>query len=69
MKQELKPLLAERMKELLGEGKDFQSYLDSLKTQPRKSIRCNTLKITPEELKKRLTIKGWKIKQPFTTHK
>jgi len=69
MKQELKPLLAERMKKLLGEGKDFQSYLDSLKTKPKKSIRCNTLKITPENLRNRLTAKGWKIKQPFSKHK
>jgi len=69
MGQELKPLLAERMKELLGEGKDFQAYLDSLKTKPRKSIRCNTLKISPSDLKKRLIAKGWKIKQPFSKHK
>ena len=69
MDQKLKPLLAERMKELLGKGKDFQAYLDSLKTQPKKSIRCNTLKITPEDLKKRLTAKGWKINQPFSKHK
>lgn len=69
MKQELKPLLDERMKKLLGEGKDFQAYLDSLKTKPRKSIRCNTLKINPKDLINRLTAKGWKIKQPFSKHK
>ena len=69
MRQELKPLLEERMKELLGEGKDFQTYLSSLKTRPKKSIRCNTLKISPSELKKRLSKKGWKIKQPFSKHK
>ncbi|MEM4326205.1 MAG: NOL1/NOP2/sun family putative RNA methylase [Candidatus Pacearchaeota archaeon] len=62
-KFELKPLLSERMKMLLKE--DFPLYLESLKEPPLKSIRCNTLKITPEQLKKRLEQKGWEILQPF----
>ncbi|MEK6879072.1 MAG: RsmB/NOP family class I SAM-dependent RNA methyltransferase, partial [Nanoarchaeota archaeon] len=33
--------------------------------QPRKAIRCNTLKISPEELVDRLRKKGWEIEQPF----
>jgi NOL1/NOP2/sun family putative RNA methylase len=60
---EPKPLFIERMKELLG--KDFQDYLDILKKEPVRSLRCNTLKISTEELKKRLEKKGWKIKIPF----
>ncbi|MCK9595719.1 NOL1/NOP2/sun family putative RNA methylase [Candidatus Pacearchaeota archaeon] len=60
---EPKPLFLERMKELLG--KDLQDYLDSLKQEPVRSIRCNTLKIGPRELKERLENKGWKIKIPF----
>ncbi len=60
---ELKPLFAERMKSLLGE--DFDSYLQILKKDPVRSFRCNTLKISLEDLKKRLEKKGWEIKQPF----
>ncbi len=58
-----KPLFAERMKSLLGE--DFDAYLEILKKEPVRSLRCNTLKISVENLKKRLESKGWKIKQPF----
>ncbi len=56
---ELKELFIKRMKELLGE--DFGDYIEILKKPPVRSIRCNTLKISPEELKKRLEKKGWKI--------
>jgi len=62
-KPQLKPLLEERMKKLLG--KDFRNYLEILETEPPKSIRCNTLKISPEKLRKRLEEKRWKIVQPF----
>jgi tRNA (cytosine49-C5)-methyltransferase len=60
---EPKPLFIERMKKLLG--KDFDSYMEILKVEPVRSFRCNTLKISPEVLKKRLEEKGWKIKIPF----
>lgn len=60
---EPKPLFVERMKELLG--KDFENYLEILKKDPVRSLRCNTLKISPEKLKERLEEKGWKIKIPF----
>lgn len=59
----LKPLLEQRMKELLG--KEFQEYLKTIKKEPPKSIRCNTLKISPEKLIEKLNKKGWKTKQPF----
>ena len=58
-----KPLFIERMKLLLG--KDFKEYEEILKKPPVRSIRVNTLKISPEKLKKRLEKKGWKIKQPW----
>jgi len=61
---EPKPLFVERMQELLG--KDFDKYMKILKKEPVKSIRCNKLKISPEELKKRL--KNWNIKQPFNNN-
>jgi len=60
---EPKPLFIERMKKLLG--KDFDSYMEILKKEPVKSIRCNTIKISSENLKKRLEEKGWEIKIPF----
>jgi len=65
---ELKSLFAERMQQLLPDKRDLQSYLEILKEKPLKSIRCNTLKISPEKLKKRLIKKGWKIRQPFQTN-
>jgi NOL1/NOP2/sun family putative RNA methylase len=58
-----KPLFLERMKSLLG--KDMEAYLEILKREPVRSLRCNTLKISVEALKKRLEGKGWKIRQPF----
>jgi len=64
---EPKPLFVERMKALLG--KDFESYMEILKKEPVRSIRCNKLKISPEDLKKRLEEKGWKVGQPFKEHK
>ncbi len=54
------------MKQLLGE--DFESYIKILEKEPVKSIRCNTLKISPKELKEKLKQKNWKIKQPFDKH-
>jgi len=62
---EPKPLFIERMKKILTSEKDFQEYLEILKKPILKSLRCNTLKISHEELKKRLEEKGWKIKQPW----
>lgn len=61
-----KPLFLERMKEILE--KDYEKYLESLRTNPPKSIRCNTLKISVKDLKKRLKEKGWEIKQPFKSN-
>jgi len=62
---EAKPLFLERMKKLLPDKTDFQSYLNILKTPPVKSIRCNELKISPQELKEKLKARGWQIKQPW----
>ncbi|MFA4953295.1 MAG: RsmB/NOP family class I SAM-dependent RNA methyltransferase [Candidatus Pacearchaeota archaeon] len=65
---ELKPFFVERMKQLLPDEKDFQSYLEILKHEPVRSIRCNTLKISPNKLKKILEEKNWKISQPWKNH-
>ncbi len=61
-----KPLFIERMKLLLG--KDFKEYEEILKKPPVRSIRVNTLKISPEKLKERLENKGWEINQPWKDH-
>jgi tRNA (cytosine49-C5)-methyltransferase len=61
---EAKPLFIERMKKLLDEA-EFEKYEKILKDQPVRSIRCNTLKISPIELKKKLEGKWWKILQPW----
>jgi NOL1/NOP2/sun family putative RNA methylase len=53
------------MHELLQNEEDYQDYLKALETPPLKTIRCNTLKISPEALKQRLEKKGWIVKQLF----
>ncbi len=58
----LKSEFVARMKELLGE--EYGEYEKVLDKKYINSIRCNTLKISPSELKVRLE-KKWKIKQPF----
>lgn len=59
---EPKPLFEQRMRQLLP---DYDKWLSISYTEPPASIRCNTLKITPEQLKLKLEKKGWKISQPF----
>jgi len=53
-----------RIEELIG-VKDAKKFFEIAYTKTPNSIRCNTLKITPEELKKRFESYGWKITQPF----
>jgi len=67
-KPQPKPLFIERMQNLLNK-EDFEKYLKVLESEPPRSFRVNTLKITPSELKKRLEKKGWIVKQPFPKHK
>ena len=59
-----KPEFLERMKKLLNQS-DFEKYLEIIKQPLLNSIRCNTLKISPEQLKKNLEEKTWKISQPL----
>jgi len=53
-----------RMEVLLGK-RGADEFFEISYTQAPDSIRCNTLKISVEELKKRLEGYGWKIRQPF----
>src|SRR3989344_344018 len=63
---EPKPEFVERMQQLLPNENDFQEYMKILKIDLPRSIRCNTLKISPEKLKQRLEKNyNWIIKQPF----
>ena len=61
----LKPEFVERMQALLGV--DYENYLAVLDKRYINSIRCNTLKISPDELREKLD-KRWKIKQVFKEH-
>jgi len=60
-----KPLFVERINKLLPNEKDKKTYWEILKVEPVNSIRCNTLKISPEELIKKLVKYGWRIIQPW----
>lgn len=53
-----------RMEILLGEV-GAKEFFDISYTKTPSSIRCNTLKISVEELKSRLENYGWELKQPF----
>jgi NOL1/NOP2/sun family putative RNA methylase len=53
-----------RMNELLGE-EETKRFFEISYTLTPDSIRCNTLKISPDELKKRLENYNWEVKQPF----
>ncbi len=54
----------ERMEVLLGK-EGAKEFFDISYFSTPSSIRCNTLKISPSELKERLEKKGWKLRQPF----
>lgn len=60
----MKPLFEERMKTLLPDKEDFEKFNNIIHEKPQRFIRCNTIKITPEELLSRLQ-KKWEVKQPF----
>ena len=53
-----------RMEALIGK-EDAEKFFEISYTQTPNSIRCNTLKISVDELTKRLKNYGWKFRQPF----
>ena len=53
-KYEMKPLFEERMRILIPNKEDFEKFNNIIHTQPLDFIRCNTLKITPQNLLKLL---------------
>ncbi len=64
---EMKPLFEERIKTLLPDKEDFKKFSEIIHTDPKNFIRCNTLKMQPEALLKRLK-ERWNVKQPFPKH-
>jgi len=60
-----KPAYVERIEMLLPDEKDRQAYWDILKVEQRVTIRCNTLKISPEALIQKLEEKTWVTNQPW----
>ena len=60
---EFKPEFKQRIKKLLG--KDSEEFYKICLKPLRTFIRVNTLKISVEDLKKKLKNKGWEIEQPF----
>ena len=62
-----KPEFMQKMKKLLDQA-DFEKYEKIIQEPLLNSIRCNTLKISPEELKRKLEEKGWKISQPLKNY-
>jgi NOL1/NOP2/sun family putative RNA methylase len=54
----------ERVEKLIGK-EDARKFFEICYTPTPDYIRCNTLKIKPDELKKRLESYGWKVTVPF----
>src|SRR6056297_688058 len=50
---------------LLLNKEDYKNYLKEIKKHSEKSIRVNTIKISPNELVKKLKEKKWNIEQPW----
>jgi len=65
MKYIPKPEFKEKIESLLKNKKDIEEFWKTANSPLPKSIRCNTLKISPDKLKERLENKGWKISQHY----
>lgn len=68
-KYQPKPEFESRMNSLLklsgSNEADIKTYWEIVHKEPINSIRCNTLKMQPKELRARLEKKGWEISQPY----
>lgn len=64
---EMKPLFEERMRELLPDSDDFARYNEIVHKKPLNYVRCNTLKISCDELFSRLKRK-WNVVRPYPKH-
>lgn len=61
----MKPAFEERMKSLIPDKDDFAQFEKIIHQEPLSFIRCNTIKISPCELLKKLNRKSWQVKQPY----
>ena len=68
MKKQMKPAFEERMKALMPDKEDFEKYKEIIHIPPKNFIRCNTLKISVDDLMFRLS-KKWKVIQPYPEYK
>ncbi len=66
-KPEMKLAFEERMRELLSDKEDFAKYSEIIHKKPLNYIRCNTLKISCDELFTRLK-KKWNVVQPYSDY-
>lgn len=64
----MKPAFEERMRSLMPNKSDFEKYEKIIHLNPLDFIRCNTLKISPEDLIGKLRKKGWQVEQPYKDH-
>jgi NOL1/NOP2/sun family putative RNA methylase len=64
MRPEFKPAFKERLQKIISDKEDFKKFEEIVHTPPRNFLRCNTLKISPDELVKRLKEK-WNAVQPY----
>ncbi len=60
----LKPRFEEYIKKIIPEL-EMQEFLEYCEKPTRKIIRCNTIKISPNELIHRLKQKHWTVSQPY----
>lgn len=67
-KYQPKPEFEARMNSLLKNKEDQEAYWKIVHEEPPNYIRCNTLKITPENLMKKFKDKNWQVIQPFKDH-
>ncbi|MBS3074338.1 RsmB/NOP family class I SAM-dependent RNA methyltransferase [Candidatus Pacearchaeota archaeon] len=65
----LKEKFVERIKNLLNGNDDYSKFLESIYCNPLNYIRCNTLKISPDELLSKLIARGWKVSQLYKDFK
>jgi NOL1/NOP2/sun family putative RNA methylase len=61
MEYHFKPKFKERFRKLLG--RELNTFLEYQKKPMKETIRINTLKISREELVKKLESRGWKLKE------
>lgn len=63
-KYNMKEEFEARLRTLMPNKADFDKFEKIVHTSPRNFIRCNKIKISPEELMERLS-KKWKVSQPY----